>query len=269
MIKDLVKKRRASVTNNPTTTPNPTEQILENIQFYQAVDADLYTLANNAGIDGEVLNGSMPPDIALTLPFTDKEGHYLDMGSGYGRVLKWLLKEHIAPNNITSVELAPNYIKQLKKVYHQEGITIIQGNLHDYKPSQVFDNLLWMWCGVCDFPKNEQLNILRHWLNYLSKPNGVFIIESPEASEPLNSNVTHAMGSEVSIQHQGIPPWHGYMPTDDDMRSYAEQLNVDIRRVRFTTVTGRNRNLYILSHKDNTRLALLEGLPGDYVSFQE
>ncbi len=229
----------------------------DNRAFYENIGNELYNYAIAAGMDGPLLKGGLPPDLQLAEKYLDKEGHILDGGSGYGRVIKCLDEMAIPLEKITSVELTDTHIKTLREKYARKGVTVVQADIATYAPPSniMMDNILWMWCGICDFPKERQLQIIAHFLPFLS-PNGVIIIETPDAEEPLKSNVTSAMGSEVKFEREGTPTWNGYMPTMDEMQGYIDQLNVNLHKhYKYTTVTGRNRHLFVITPQTNTRLA--------------
>ena len=133
----------------------------------------------------------------------------------------------------------------LKKIY-QHKINIIHDSIKNFNPAEKVDAILWMWSGIGDFAKEEQLSILKHVNSWL-KSDGVMVLETLLYTlEPTNA--TNNEGKIFVINsHHGI--FYGYKPSVEEMQAYGEQLGFkSIKHIYYKTDTQRDRILHIFSH---------------------
>lgn len=88
----------------------------------------------------------------------------LEIGPGYGRLLKAILKENLAFKNYYGIDLSAENISYLKKTFNASNIHFINGNAEDVTLDIKFDTILSSLTFKHIFPTFEKAlyNISRH-----------------------------------------------------------------------------------------------------------
>lgn len=182
-------------------------------------------------------------DVALVYPYIVNAHSLVELGAGFGRVLDYLMNQAKFKGTLYAIEQSPNLANWLTARFPQ--ITLYKADLAYFRPPIRFEAALWMWSGISDFLKEEQLSVLKHIVkNYLTKK-GIFIIEtiSPDIS-PLNA-VTH--NKQYFYIQENDRVHCGYVPNMTEIRKYADNLNLTlINQLHYLTELKRERILYIL-----------------------
>ncbi|MCW5588844.1 MAG: class I SAM-dependent methyltransferase [Legionellales bacterium] len=232
------------VQENSLSSLPPTNSIWankDNIAFYD--DIEIETLKNLAQ-QGGIADGY---DVNLIFDHIKNTKKILEVGAGYGRVISFLLKHHYY-GRIVAVEKSQRMCEILKSQFNSI-IKLYHTDILLFQTKEKFDVILWLWSGICDFNKYEQPLIIKSLVKKLES-GGKLIIDSlspthtPVSSENnqealLNRDHLIKVNNEVSV--------HAYLPTPQEITSYAEQLAVNsIEHMPYITPTQRNRNLYII-----------------------
>lgn len=161
-----------------------------NRSFYATLFSD-HSLGLKRYYTAAGLNNCVDLKVAskLNLLPANKQAAILEIGPGDGRVINYLL-EH-AYTNITAIERDHTGAVELKNKYrnYSNEVTIIEGDIKEYKPKIDYDCILWMWCGFNDFSKEEQQEMLNKIIVFL-KPGGVLIVDNAIASGMTNVSST-------------------------------------------------------------------------------
>lgn len=181
-------------------------------------------------------------DLKQIAQYLEKADSILELGACNGRVLDFLLMNHYGLE-ITAIERSKQFFSILEKKY-QEKIALFNTDIIDFSAEKKFDLILWMWSGISDFEKSEQLNVLKKYVDFLN-PNGKIVLETflPEVT-PLNAE---DYAEQTYIAKIGDHTLRGYVPSLEELMSYAEKLGLLFQQKIYKTTTGRKRAINILS----------------------
>lgn len=184
-------------------------------------------------------------DVELAYPYIVNTNSVIDLGSAYGRVINHLIKKKYR-GEIYAIERSKKFYEYLRKIY-PERVRIICVDIKKFSPLEKVDAILWMWSGIGDFSKNEQLSILHH-INSWLKPDGIIILETlMHTLEPKNATSNKGKSFIICSDHG---TFYGYKPSVDEIQLYGEQLGFKyIKHIDYETATKRHRILHIFSKK--------------------
>jgi phospholipid N-methyltransferase len=182
-------------------------------------------------------------DIDLIMPYIKGLNSIAELGAGYGRVIEALRKRGF-DGKITAVERSNNFYAYMKDRFDDNTI-LLHKDIADITPARTFDAVLYMWCNISEWPKQQQASIVGLLASWV-KPGGLLIIETmcPQQA-PLNSagytSQTYIMNNENGADA------YGYIPTYDELEHYIflNQLSI-VKKIDYTTKTNRDRAIYLL-----------------------
>ena len=209
-----------------------------NNTFYEAIGPKgLHDLSFKAGLETWC-------DLREISCYLKQANTALEVGAGYGRVLRYLL-DHYSDMDIVAIERAENAYQYLKQQFENrvELLKVDIGNVFFSKAR--FDIVLWLWSGLADFSFDEQENVITKLAEGMT-PGGYLIIDAmPETITPLDME-DNAQGAvyEQTINNCKICT---YSPSLHDIKKYAKTAKLYIdNRIEYQTSTGRSRYLYVL-----------------------
>ncbi|HSD08228.1 O-methyltransferase [Flavobacterium sp.] len=150
-------------------------------------------------IDSEKISFTMPSDlqtgsILRTLIATKKEGRFLELGTGTGLSLAWMIEGMSAKSNLISIDNSSEYQNIAKKYFHQPNVSFVCEDAEkwilNYK-GQKFDLIFAdAWPG--------KYAVLDETLNLLNS-GGIYLIDDmlPQPNWPEN----HSENVEILIQN--------------------------------------------------------------------
>lgn len=226
-IMDLAKK--PSYNRHMTWTNN------DNGAFYENSADTLQAWSSLGGLDS-------CPDLLAIQNYLDTADTILEIGAGFGRVIKFL--KNCYPNKkITAIERSTK-LYDLLKLQSTPNTELILSDITHFQSNKSFDLILWLWSGLTDFSQKEQLNIIRH-ITLFMKKEARFIIETfPHDAVPANGQVTATQHYILNANNKDL---HGYIPSPHEMQNYADALNFVIEKtIYYTTSSDRKRIMYVL-----------------------
>ncbi len=183
-------------------------------------------------------------DLELLNPIINESSSILEVGAGYGRVIKYLLDNNFK-GEITAIERNASMFQHLKNNYGNYATLLNLDIFHCEQIQERFDLILYLWLGIADFPALEQEQVISK-LKKLLNPNGKLVIDTmPDETLLLQSEQLDQKTFLLTTDNSQV---YIRKPHEEDIRAYAMTagfLSVD-KRPYFTT-TGRERMIYILS----------------------
>ena len=182
------------------------------------------------------------PDLLAITDYIAPAETILEVGAGLGRVINFLVNTY-PQKKVTAIEKNPALCELLIKKY--DLVDIITADIMTLQTKTTFDLILWLWSGLTDFAKEEQLNTVGHVASLLQK-NGRLLIETfPHDAIPANGSLTTS--SQHYVLHTDNNDLFGYIPSPEEMSDYAKAAGLTIEKIiRYTTDSGRNRIIYAL-----------------------
>lgn len=225
------------VTSKVTNTVNEWSNH-DNQTFYAHVTAkDLIALANKVGLDSGC-------DVELLKPYWEHAHSILDVGSGYGRVIKALLKNGFE-GEITAIERSPSLVKHLKKYYGNQ-IELLQMDIQNcFSIHEQFDVIFFLWSGLADFAQSEQSQII--WqLAQLLAPGGRLIVDTmPDNITPIQTVPFDKKSYQISMNNYSA---NFYIPSAREIENYSITAGLNnFSAINFKTDIGRDRSAFVLS----------------------
>lgn len=201
-------------------------------EFYAniAKTEDLQFYAQMAGLDDGC-------DVKLISGYLINTKNLLDIGSGFGRVIDFVLDCGYT-GKIISIELIDEYCKLLKRKFGDQ-IFLINENIIKFETNEKFDTILWLWDGLTAFSKDMQDMLIKKLINILAEK-GYLIFDTIDQYKnkiPFRSYVSeHKHGRIV-----------GNIPSYDDIRAISDSLRItNLLVIDYKTRTEVHRKLYIL-----------------------
>jgi hypothetical protein len=133
------------------------------------------------------------------------------------------------------------FFKILKKKF-ETTVDIQHVNIKNYKTKHRFDCILWLWGGIADFSKQEQLIVLRK-LKTLLTNTGILLFDSiPIKIKPLTSTSLLDGNYRISM---GEGVLQECIPSLDEIKFYANELKFKkFEQLKYRTSTNRNRIMF-------------------------
>jgi len=211
-----------------------------NIPFYEEA---AYGLLENLAIQGG-LNKCC--DLELIKPYIINTSSILEVGAGYGRVIEYLLANNFK-GKLSAIERGMTFCEIIKNKFHNN-INLFQADLLTFQTKEKFQTILWLWSGIADFSKKEQLATLYKLFSFLCE-NGLLIIDNiPHSVTPLKANSTKKQHINVRLGKENS---YLYNVSSEEIIEYAKKIKAYVKIINYKTNTGRNRIIYLLSRKKN------------------
>jgi len=209
----------------------------DNINYYENIPVDVL---RELAIMGGLETGC---DIDLIYEYIATKTSILEVGAAYGRVIRNILERGYS-GKLCAIERSANFYKHLFAQFCDKA-HIIHADFESLQPSKKVDIVLSMWSGISEFPKEQQLAIIKKMLSWL-KPNGLAILDTISRTL-IPKNVT-VCKNQTYIVHSEYGTAYGYTPSNEEIDEYAKQLGIkNIRHINYKTTAGRDRVLHILS----------------------
>ena len=179
-------------------------------------------------------------DVEFIKPYILNAKKILEVGAGYGRVIKHLLLSKLDAR-ITAVEEG-GFFYDLLNVNFAGEITLHKADIRKIKFNSKFDCILWLWGGIADFPQREQLYVLQK-LQSMLETNGILIFDTiPNTVIPINAKAK--IQQDISIK-MGAGKLQVYIPSVAEIDNYAKQLGFShIKHESYKTSTLRSRIMH-------------------------
>lgn len=210
--------------------PDPTGRWrnVDNQDFYD--HADPARLADDAGLaDGVDL------DVAQRF-FSDREAQVLEVGAGSGRIVRMLLAQGFSRVHAVERSAWAESVRAEHDAAIADGrLTLHAQDLMALDVPERFTTILWLFSGITDFARTEQLAALTVLSRHL-RPGGRLIIDLPD------TQAAH----EAPRRIEGL--WRdGYVPSPREMSEYKIRLGFSAGTVvQYLTRTDEARMLYVL-----------------------
>ncbi|MCL5260437.1 MAG: class I SAM-dependent methyltransferase [Gammaproteobacteria bacterium] len=210
----------------------------DNHQYYENIPIEKFF---ETSVKGGLEEGS---DIEQFYHYLINTNSILELGAGYGRVIKNILQRGYK-GLIYAVEKSNKKCEYLSKNYKNK-IQLICTDLLSFHPNFKVNAILFLWSSISDFSKSEQPLVLKHITSWLN-PNGLVILDTlfPN-SLPKNATISYDKNQSCigSAEHGTL---YGYIPTSDEIYKYASQAKLKvIEQINYETNTARKRVIYVL-----------------------
>ncbi|WP_131783707.1 class I SAM-dependent methyltransferase [Legionella gresilensis] len=187
-------------------------------------------------------------DVKLIDDFIDKANSILDVGTGWGRILDYLIKKRLN-KQLYVAERSKQFLAHLKKKFGEQ-VTFIQGDLRDQNLPFKVDLILWMWAGIAEFNKQEQLQIFSKLASILNKRGHLILETSANAQDaPKKNNLKMVEQGEhhnVIEEKNSKILYYYYMPSAAQLKEYSQIAKFkSMKFIHYKTDTGVERILYI------------------------
>jgi phospholipid N-methyltransferase len=214
---------------------NPNWKNLDNFELYENMPLDVfYQIVIDSGLDDCC-------DIKAISTYVSQAESILEVGAGCGRILDYLISSGYA-GKLVAIERISKFCDLLEDKFSNR-VEIINADILDFTTDKKFDLILFMWTGICEFSKSEQIFVLNKLLSILSY-NGRLIIDlMPISSKTINA-VEYDQHNRTIQTIFGND--HGYFPSDEEITSYASVNGVKIvEKIEYETKIKKIRNIYV------------------------
>ena len=221
-----------------------------NVSFYNAID--MRAFARSAGLDAcpdlETMESALVPD--------RRQSKVLEVGAGYGRVARRLLDTGYTQVFALERSTAATGIEEELSTPIADGrLTVLKQDVRRFETHERFDLILWMFSGIADFSPWEQVAVLAKLASHLA-PGGSLVLDLPP---DVKSNATRVEGKTQVIEIEGLPSYHGTVPTGIEIQRWASGLGFSsVQRVGYQPLADqpeRDRSLFVLGDRDRRSLA--------------
>ncbi len=207
-----------------------------NQKYYQAWEVE-------ALLHGKLKDMDSYPDLKLISSYIAEAQHILEVGAGMGRVVDYIV-QYNPQAHIYALEIDPHLCQELKMKYKNNNVHLVHADVQHYTPTIQFDLILYMWSGLMDHNKHEQIALLKKMLTWLS-PEGMIILDN---SDRKGKGTLLDPENRYSIISGSAAIYVGYIPSDVDYISYWKKMNAHhVKRIKYQTETGYHRSLDVLT----------------------
>lgn len=209
----------------------------DNTQLYENLPLEeFYKIAFSGGLD-------TGKDIQMLMKYINSAGSILELGAGYGRILNHLITRGYK-GKLTAIERSEKLVQWLQSQY-QHCATIQHGSIMELNSKEKYDLILWMWAGLAEFSKPEQMAVFEILAPCLTLHGKIIFDMIPHDKTAPNA-------IEVQPQEQIIKTNYGtdhcYVPSEEEIHFYAEHAHLKIaEKIPYQTLPNRTRWLYVLS----------------------
>lgn len=207
-----------------------------NIQFY-----------NNLGVDpfkklSEVGGFNTYKDLEVVYPYIDQAGSIVELGAGYGRCLDFFIRNQFK-GKLIAVEKATPYLNYLQENY-SDRVEVINEDIKKLSLQENADVILWMFSGIIDFSRDEQIEALKR-LYKLLNPGGKLVIDIPRLGFKTYADHSDEQNLKFDSQYGLL---ECYIPSMEDIIDYQKQAGfANFIRLGYSTTTNKERTIYILT----------------------
>jgi SAM-dependent methyltransferase len=180
-------------------------------------------------------------DMELIASYIPTEASVLELGAGYGRCLDYFVqKGH--KGKLTGVEYALPLVEYLKEKFEDKA-EILNADIKKLQVSSNYDVVLWMWSGIIDFSKEEQLDSCKRIYTILNE-GGRFFIDIPRMGIQTIANHLDSQNLVLTTDYGVI---HAFIPNDMDMENIKNKAGFSkMVKIDYATATDKKRTVYML-----------------------
>jgi SAM-dependent methyltransferase len=184
-------------------------------------------------------------DLELSYPFIKQAESILELGAGYGRCLDFFIAKGYE-GKLIAVEQSSPLVQHLKEHYSPR-VEILQEDIKTLQLKEKVDAALWMWSGIIDFSKEEQLKTTGHIVSLLN-PGGKIIIDTPRIG--FQTYATHSDEHRIHLD-SSYGTLDCYIPDEKEMGELKNKLNMkSLEVIHYLTATDKERTIYVLTKND-------------------
>lgn len=226
----------STLTPIDTTTKKSTWSNKDNANYYEQVPVEVF---RHYAIIGGFENGC---DIDVVYDRIKDADSIIEVGAGYGRVLKSLLDRGYK-GKLIGIERSANFCRYMHETLGTRAI-IYHANAEDFVSPVLADVVMWMWSNISEWPKDQQCQMLKHVTQYC-KPGGLIVLDTiSHAITPLNANHYETQRYSAFTEYGNV---EGYVPTVEEIDAYATNLNIKkVEHIPYVTSTNRERIIHLL-----------------------
>jgi hypothetical protein len=204
-----------------------------NIDFYRRIGAN--KLREMAALQG-LLHG---PEIPLLMPFIQHATLLIEIGAGYGRIIK-ALKANGFQGKIVAQERCPELCRVLREDCGTEA-EVFEADIKRQLYPQQPDALLWMWSGILEFTPEEQQGVINGLFQHLN-PKGILVIEIPREIRYVGKPVDER---KIVVDTE----WgklDAYLPSEDELLAYGKNAGfTHLQTIHYQTDSQLKRSMYV------------------------
>ena len=202
----------------------------DNRVFWESIDMDVFReLAKGADDD-------CCRDMEIAYPFIKDVGSVLELGSGYGRCLNYLIKRDF-DGEIHGVDYIDEFVGYLRGRFSPR-VVIHNQDVTQMKLDRKFDSILWMGEGVLGFDYNQQVKCLKRCRNMLNK-NGLLIIDSLDID--VNGVKSFEEGRRDVCAEYNEMPFNGRFSDEIDFAHLSDECGFNpcgFRAIKYDVMMG-------------------------------
>ncbi|NNM58623.1 MAG: hypothetical protein HKM04_02290 [Legionellales bacterium] len=207
-------------------------------QFYE------YNLCESI-LRGYAALGGLDTGCDINLIFADIKNskNLLEIGAGYGRVIRKLLDLEFM-GEIHALEKSHTFYNNLQEKFASQ-VTTHHADILHFDTQLKFSTIISMWSGISDFTKVEQQLFFNKLASLLMEDGQIFMDTSLWNQKPLNATELANQSYIITAQDSIL---HGYIPTSQEIEEYAAKAGLKlIRHFTYETDAKRKRLMYVFS----------------------
>jgi phospholipid N-methyltransferase len=209
-----------------------------NKQFYNHVPLEVFKDMTKQG------GFSDYKDLKLIADSIPSAAHVLELGAGYGRCIDFLLARNHT-GLITAVEHSASLLTVLREKYIDfPQVEVVEEDLNTTVHVFKADVVLWIFSGLLDFSKEEQLTMLKKIQTWI-KDGGKLFVDIPQLAQLTIARYTDKQDIVMDTPYGSIAT---FLPSETDMKEYGASAgfaHVDV--LYYDTDTDKKRAMYIFS----------------------
>ncbi len=207
-----------------------------NKQFYRNVPFEVF--------EGLTKQGGFAncKDLMLIADQIPSEAKVIELGAGYGRCVDFLLAQKHT-GSIVAIEQSLPMVNVLNEKYKGiSSVTVLSKDFSAMDDAFQADVILWIFSGMLDFSKQEQIAVLKKTRSWLVK-GGKLFIDIPQLSELTIARYTTAQDILMETPYGSIET---FLPSIEDMNEYALNAGYSsISPLNYDSDTGKKRTMFM------------------------
>ncbi len=204
-----------------------------NLEFYQNIKIPKFKeIADLQGFN-------TCPDLRILYPYLKDAQRILEIGSGYGRVVKEI-SAYDFRGKITALDRSPKmcaYIRRKKL----KNVSVVEADVRDYQITNQPDVILWLWSGVLELSPEAQKTMI-HKFGKALKPECLLVLEIPRQIKYVGVHVDERI-IKVETDWGSLD---AYLPSHQEMLHFQEIGHFQsVEVIYYQSDTGLERALYL------------------------
>lgn len=184
------------------------------------------------------------PDLEALRPIFSglSSPNILDIGSGYGRVSDWLMR-NVKNVSITLVEHSKPLFLYLERKFNSSNCTVLNEDILNMSLNENFDLALLLWSGIADFSESEK-PILLERVSKRIKEDGKLVIDLPP--EVTRDAIRKEEGQLVLNVSKSTH--HGHLPSETELKELMINCSfTQSQKIDYISSNGLSRRLFVFS----------------------